>query len=112
MKKLPEAFSNELYIRIYKWFGLRPQIQSLHVRNLLNSHDEVSSRGDLDSVEEDVEVVDLSIDEAIIEDLDATLNIDHVKRVIDVRDSPTDGEPFHGSGQYLFIWGPIKGPIL
>ena len=39
-----------------------------------------------DSVEEDVNVVDLSVNETNIEGLDGTPNFDHVKRVIDRRD--------------------------
>ena len=51
----------------------------------------------MDSGEENVEVVDLSVNEASIEGLDVTPNIDHVKRVHDVRDPPTNAEPYHES---------------
>ena len=96
-EKLPKAFFKEVYIRIHEWFGQRPQIQPLHVRDLLNPRNEVFSRRDFDSVEEDIEVVDLSVNEASIEGLDVTPNIHHIKGDTDVRDPPTDGEPFHGS---------------
>ena len=97
-QKLSKAFVKEIYVRIHEWFGRRPQIQPpSHVRDLLNPHDKVISRGNFDSVEEDVDVVDLSVYETNIESLDDTSDIDHVKRVVDGRDPPTDGEPFGGS---------------
>lgn len=57
-------------MRIREWCGRRLQMQPPHVRDLLNLHDEVFPCGDYNSVEEDVDVVDLSVDEPIIEGLD------------------------------------------
>ena len=74
---MPRAFSKEIYIRLHEWFGRCPQIQPLHVQDLLNPDDEVLQCEDLDSGEEDVEVVELSVNEASIEGLDVTPNIDH-----------------------------------
>ena len=96
-EKLPKAFSKEIYVKIHEWFGRRPQIQPPHVRDLLNPHDDVFPRGEFDSLEDDVEVVDLSINEPSIEGLDVTPNIDQVKKVIDSRDPPRDCDPLDGS---------------
>ena len=91
-------YVKEIYVNIHEWFGRRPQIQPpSHVCDLLNSHDKVFPRGNFDSVEEDVEVVDPSVNETNIEDLNYTSNIDYVKRVVDGRDPLTDGELFGGS---------------
>ena len=97
LEKLPKAFSKEIYVRIHEWFRRRPQIHPPYVRDLLNLQDDVFPRGDFDSVKDDVEVIDLSVNEASIEYLDGTANIDHVKRVIDGRDPPTDCDPLEGS---------------
>jgi hypothetical protein len=96
MDKLPKAFFKEIYVRFHEWFGRRPQIQPPHVRDLLNPYDDVFSCGHFDSVEDDVEVVDLSVNEPNIEGLDGTANIDHVKNVIDGRNPPTDCDPLEG----------------
>ena len=61
-----------------------------HVCNLLNPHDVIFQRENFNGVEDDVEVVDLSVNETSIEGLDGTPNIDHVKKIIDGRDPPTD----------------------
>ena len=63
----------------------------------MKSHDDVFSREEFDSVEDDVEVVDLSVNEPSIEGLDGTPNIDHVKKIIDSRDPPTDCDSLDGS---------------
>ena len=97
MEKLPKAFSKKIYVRLHEWFGHRPQIQPPHVRGLLNPHDKIFQRGDFDSVEDDVDVVDLSVNETNNEGVDGTPNIHHVKRVIDGRDPPTDCDPLDGS---------------
>ena len=96
-EKLPKAFSKEIYVRIHEWFGRRPQIHPPHVRDLLNPHDEVFARGDFDGYDDDVEVVDLSLNEPSIEGIDGTNNIHHVEKVIDGRDPPTDCDPLEGS---------------
>ena len=67
------------------------------MRDLLNPHDEVFQRGDFDGVDNDVEVVDLSINEGNMKGLDDNPNIVHVKNVIDGRDPPTDCDPLDGS---------------
>ena len=64
---------------------------------MLNPHDDVLSRGEFDNVEDNVEVVDLSINEPSIEGLDGTPNIDHVKKIVDGRDPPTECDPLDGS---------------
>jgi hypothetical protein len=64
---------------------------------LLNSHDKVFQREDFDSVDDDVEVVDVSVNETNIEGLDGNPNINHLKRVIDGRDLPTDCDPLEES---------------
>ena len=97
VEKLPKAFSKEIYVRIHEWFGRRPQIQPPHLRDLLNPHDNVFPRRDFDSVDDDVEVVDLSVNEPNIECMDGTANIDNVKRVIDSREPPTDCDPLDES---------------
>ena len=107
MEKLPKAFSKQIYVRLREWFGRRPQIQPPHVRDLLNPHNEVFQRGDFDSVEDNVEVVDLSVNETNIEGLDGTSNIDHVKKIIDGRDPPTDCDPLEE-----FSIRPIPPPSL
>ena len=95
-EKLPKAFFKEIYVRIHEWFGHRPQIQPPHVRDFLNPHDDVFPRGEFDGVEDDVEVIDLSVNEPSIEGLDDTPNITHVKKIIDGRDPPTDCDPLDG----------------
>ena len=65
-------------------------MQPPFVRDLLNPHNDVLSCTDLDSVEDDVDVVDLNVNEPSIEGLDGTPNIGHVKTVVDGRDPPTD----------------------
>ena len=97
MEKLPKAFSKEIYVRLHEWFGRWPQIQPPHVRDLLNPHDEAFQRGDFDSNEDDVEVVDLSVNDTNNEGVDGTPNIDHVQKIIDGRDPPTDCDPLDGS---------------
>ena len=97
MEKLPKAFSKEIYVRIHEWFGRRPQIQPPHVRDLLNPHDSVFPHEDFNGVEDDVEVVDLSVNETSIEGLDGFPNINHAKRIIDGRDPLTDCDPLDGS---------------
>ena len=90
-KKLPKAFCKDIYVKIHDWFGRRLQIQPLHVRDLLYPHDAVFQCEDLDSGEEDMEVVDLGVNDANIEGVDVTLNIERVRKVDEVRD------PFHQS---------------
>ena len=97
MEKLPKAFSKEIYVRLREWFGRRPQIQPPHVHDLLNPHNEVFQRENFDSVKDDVEVVNLSVNETNIEGLDGTSNIDHVKRIIDGRVPLTDCDPLEES---------------
>jgi hypothetical protein len=53
-----------------------------YVHNLLNSHDDVFARGNFDSVEDYVEVVDLSAYKPNIEGLDGTVNIDFMKELL------------------------------
>jgi hypothetical protein len=72
------------------------QIQPPHIRNLLNPHDDVFQHEDFDSVDNDVEVVDLNVNEPNIEGLNGIANIDYVKIIIDGRDSPTDCDPVGG----------------
>ena len=79
-------------MRLHEWFGRRPQIQPPHVRDLLNPHDEVFQRGD-DGVEDDVEVVDLSVNEGGMEGFEG---VDHVKNPVDGGDPPTDCNPLDG----------------
>lgn len=64
---------------------------------MLPRNDGVFQRKNLDSGEENVEVVDLSVNDANIEGLDVTPNTECVKRINDVRDLPTNDEPFHES---------------
>jgi hypothetical protein len=97
MEKLPKTFSKEIYVKLHERFWCRPQIQPIYVRDLLNLHGEVFQREDSDSVENDLEVVDLSVNETNIEGLDGTSNIDHIKRFIDGRDIPTDCDPLDES---------------
>jgi hypothetical protein len=96
-EKLPKAFSKKIYVRIHEWFGRQPQIQPPHICDLLNLHDNVFSCEDFDSVQDNVEVVDLSINEPHIEGLDGIANFDHIKIIIDGRDPPTDCGPLEGS---------------
>ena len=96
-EKLPKVYSKKIYVRIHEWFGRQPQIQPPHIRNLLNPHDEVFPRRDFDSVDDGNEVVDLSVNEPSIEGLDGTNNIDHVKRVVEDRDPPTNCDLLEGS---------------
>ena len=84
-------------MRIHEWFGRRPQIHPPHTRDLLNPHDEVFSRGDFDTFEDDVEVVDLSVNDPSIEGIDGRSNIEYVKKVIEGRDPPTDCDPLEES---------------
>ena len=97
VEKLPKSFSKKIYVRLHEWFGRRPQIQPPHVHDLLNPHDEVFQRGDFDGLDDDVEIVDLSVNNTNIEGVDVTPNIDHVKNVVDGRDPPTDCDPLDGS---------------
>ena len=64
---------------------------------MLNPHNDVLSRRDFDSVDDDVDVVDLNDNEPNIEGLDDTSYIDHVKRVVDGRDPPTDCDHLNGT---------------
>ena len=64
---------------------------------MLNIHDDIFLRGNFDNVEDDIEVVDFSVNEPTIEGLDGISNIDHVKKIIDGRDPPTDCDPLEGS---------------
>ena len=80
-EKLSKAFSKEIYIRIHEWFGRRPQIQPPHVRDLLNPQDNVFPRGEFDSMEDEVEIVDLSVNEPSIEGFDVTPNNNNVKKI-------------------------------
>lgn len=76
---------------------LSPSIQPLHVRELLNPHNAIFQHEDLDSGEEDADVVDHTVNDASIENLDDTPNIERVRRVHEVRVLPTNSEPFHES---------------
>ena len=68
-------------------------------------------RGDFDSVEEDVQFVDLSVNETNIKGLDITFNIEHVERVIDGRGQRMvncfDGSPIRLRPLYS---GSVMGP--
>jgi hypothetical protein len=85
IEKLPRAFSMEIYVRLHDWFGHRPQIQPPHLCDLLNPHDEVFQREGFDNVDDNVEVVDLSVNDTNVEGLDCTPNINYVY--------PTDCDP-------------------
>ena len=67
-------------MRIYEWVRRRPQIQPPHVNDLLNPQNDIFPRGDFDNIEDDVEIVDLSVNEPNIEGLDDTANFDNVKK--------------------------------
>lgn len=94
-QKLPKEFFKKIYVKIREWFGRRPQIQPSHVRDLLNSYDEMFPRENFDSVEEYMEVVDLSVNETNIGGLINYPKIDHVKIIVHGRDPPADSEPFN-----------------
>jgi hypothetical protein len=85
IEKLSRAFSKEIYVRLHDWFGRRPQIQPLHLRDLLNPHDEVFQRGDFDNVDDNVEIVDFNVNETNVEGVDCTPNINHVHPTIVTR---------------------------
>lgn len=76
---------------------MSPSIQPPHVWELLNLHNAIFQHEDLDSCEEDAEDVDHIMNDASIEGLDDTPNIERVKRVYEVRVLPTNGESFHES---------------
>ena len=87
IEKLPKTFSKEIYVRLHDWFGRRPQIQPPHLRDLLNPHDDVFQREDFDNVE----VVDLSVNDTNVEELNCTPNVNHVHST---DCDPLDDTPF------------------